>query len=99
METDTENRMAGQTDNRIVMYTTAWCGDCWRAKQVMQSMQVRYAEIDITHDEDAAATVIRLNNGHRSVPTILFPDGSILTEPPTATLMQKLESLRQAQLL
>jgi mycoredoxin len=77
----------------IVMYTTAWCPDCWRAKQVMDSMKVEYQEIDITHDQDAAELVIRLNRGNRSVPTIVFPDGSVLTEPRAATLMQKLQSL------
>lgn len=76
------------------MYTTAWCPDCWRAKVVMDLMKVRYAEIDITQDEEAAETVIRLNHGNRSVPTLVFPDGSILSEPPTVTLMQKLQSLQ-----
>lgn len=77
----------------IRMYTTPWCGDCVRAKQVMKSMQVNYEEIDITHDEEAAAEVVRLNNGNRSVPTIVFPDGSILTEPSAPVLAAKLESL------
>ena len=77
----------------IVMYTTAWCPDCWRAKQVMNVMRVRYAEIDITQDEEAAEHVIRLNNGNRSVPTIVFPDGSILTEPSIITLTKKIQSL------
>lgn len=77
----------------IRMYTTNWCPDCFRAKKVMQSMQVQFDEIDITHDEEAIELVIRLNNGHRSVPTIVFPDGSVLTEPSAIILMQKLQSL------
>jgi len=77
----------------IVMYTTAWCPDCWRAKQVMGSMKVNYQEINISEDEDAIELVIRLNNGNRSVPTIVFPDGSVLTEPSTGVLMQKLRTL------
>ncbi|MCC6165825.1 MAG: NrdH-redoxin [Caldilineaceae bacterium] len=78
---------------RIVMYTTRWCGDCHRAKQVMQSMQVPYTEIDISHDPEAADLVVRLNRGYRSVPTIVFPDGSVLTEPKTVTLVEKLQQL------
>ena len=77
----------------VVMYTTAWCVDCWRAKQVMDSMKVEYQEIDINEDEDAAEKVMHLNRGHRSVPTIIFPDGSVMTEPRTTTLVQKLQSL------
>ena len=75
----------------IVVYTTKWCPACWRAKQVMNSMQVGYKEIDITKDEEAVETVTRLNRGYRSVPTIVFPDGSHLTEPRTNVLKAKLE--------
>lgn len=78
----------------VVMYTTAWCPDCWRAKQVMNSMQVKYQEIDITNDEEATELVIRLNNGNQSVPTLVFADGTVMTEPPTHLLMQKLQSLQ-----
>ncbi|RIK58189.1 MAG: NrdH-redoxin [Chloroflexi bacterium] len=77
---------------QIVMYTTQWCGDCHRAKQVMKSLQVPYKEIDISHDPEAAELVVQLNRGNRSVPTIVFPDGSVLTEPKTATLVQKLQA-------
>ena len=76
----------------IRMYTTNWCADCFRAKKIFQSMNLTYEEIDITNDEDATELVIRLNNGNRSVPTIVFPDGTILTEPSTVTLVQKLQS-------
>lgn len=77
----------------ITMYTTNWCPDCWRAKQVMQAMKVAYTEININEDEDAVDTVIALNNGNRSVPTIVFPDGSVLTEPSASVLSQKLQTL------
>ena len=91
------DQMSNQQDNqaetatKIVMYTTNWCPDCWRAKQVMGAMKVAYHEVNINEDEEAVETVIRLNNGNRSVPTLVFPDGSILTEPTTAALAQKLQ--------
>jgi mycoredoxin len=77
----------------VVMYTTAWCVDCWRAKQVMDSMQVDYTEIDISEDEEATDLVMRLNRGYRSVPTLVFPDGTVMTEPRTNALVAKLQSL------
>lgn len=81
-----------EVQKNIVMYTTSWCPDCWRAKQVMSTMKVPYEEINITHDDDAVELVMALNNGNRSVPTIVFPDGSVLTEPPTSVLAQKLQT-------
>jgi mycoredoxin len=77
----------------VVMYTTAWCVDCWRAKQVMDSMKVEYTEIDISGDEEATELVVRLNRGFCSVPTLVFPDGSVMTEPRTTALVAKLQSL------
>ncbi len=43
-------------------------------------------EVNIEDDEDAAELVQTLNNGMRSVPTIVFPDGSVLVEPSNAAL-------------
>jgi len=77
----------------VVMYTTAWCVDCWRAKQVMDSMQVEYTEIDISEDDEAIELVMRLNRGYRSVPMLVFPDGTVMTEPRTTALVEKLQSL------
>ena len=75
----------------LTIYTTHWCGDCARTKSFLRRNAIPYEEIDIEHDASAAATVIRLNNGHRSVPTLVFPDGSILTEPSNRELAEKLE--------
>lgn len=85
--------MSTQTPQTIVMYTTPWCSACWRAKQVMDAMRVTFTEVDITEDEEATELVMRLNRGFRSVPTILFPDGSTLTEPNTVDLVSKLQTV------
>lgn len=75
----------------IVMYTTPWCGDCRRAKRVFDAVGVEYIEVNIERNPRAAEQVQRMNGGMRSVPTILFPDGSRLIEPSTATLEAKLQ--------
>lgn len=77
----------------IVMYSTSWCGDCRRAKRVFASLGVEFTEVDIEEDERAAEEVVRLNRGSRSVPTILFPDGSVLVEPSNAALEAKIAAL------
>ena len=80
-------------DAQIKMYTTTWCPDCWRAKSVMQSQGVEFEEIDIEGDEEAVELVQRLNNGNRTVPTIIFPDGEVMAEPTTTALMAKIAAL------
>lgn len=74
----------------ITVYATTWCPDCWRAKRVLKAEKAVYKWIDIDHDQDAARLVVELNHGLRSVPTILFPDGSVLVEPSSAELKAKL---------
>jgi mycoredoxin len=78
----------------ITIYTTEWCADCWRAKQIFKTMQVPYQEINISQDDDAIELVMQLNNGNRSVPTIVFPDGSVMTEPSTSALAQKVQAFK-----
>jgi mycoredoxin len=74
----------------ITVYATTWCGDCHRAKRVLDRLGVSYTWIDVDQDPGAAAEVIKINRGYRSVPTILFPDGSVLVEPSDPELEAKL---------
>ena len=46
--------------------------------------------MDIAQDPEAIAYVEEVNQGQRIVPTIVFPDGSILVEPSNAELAEKL---------
>ncbi len=75
----------------IVMYTTSWCGDCRRAKKWLNEHAVAYRDIDIDQDEAAAQVVMQINHGSRVIPTILFPDGSVLVEPSNRQLALKVE--------
>ena len=75
--------------NKIKMYATTWCGDCRMAKRWFDAHSIPYDSINIETDECAAAEVLRLNRGMRSVPTIVFPDGSVLVEPSARELAAK----------
>jgi mycoredoxin len=56
----------------IIMYTTAWCGDCRAAKRALEAAGLAYREIDVEQDELALARLVTLNGGRRSVPTLEF---------------------------
>jgi thioredoxin reductase (NADPH) len=74
----------------IVLYGTTWCPDCRRTKQFFGEQRIPYVNVDIERDAEAMAFVEQVNNGMRSTPTIVFPDGSILVEPSNAQLAEKL---------
>mgnify|MGYP003339589853 CR=1 FL=1 len=80
--------------NNIVMYSADWCGDCRRSKRLMDSLNVNYTIIDVEADPSASEKVIEINGGQRSIPVIVFPDGTHLTEPSDNDLKAKLESLK-----
>lgn len=46
--------------------------------------------VNIDQDPEAKQAVMAMNGGNASVPTILFPDGSMLVEPNYKQLRAKL---------
>jgi len=76
--------------SEIILYGTNWCGGSRRARLILDQHKIAYQWVDIDKDAQAAAWVEQANRGYRSVPTILFPDGSILVEPSNTELLQKL---------
>jgi len=85
-------KASARTSGEIVVYSTTWCGDCRRARRVIAEAGLTYREIDIEQNAEAARLVECLNDGLRSVPTILLPDGRTLVEPTNATLAAALRS-------
>ena len=77
------------SDQQIKMYATTWCGDCRMAKRWFDARGISYEYINIEEDDDAADYVMQVNHGRRSVPTIVFPDGSVLVEPSPRELAAK----------
>lgn len=82
--------MTRPQDREITMYGTTWCSDCTRSKRFLDGNRVPYTWINIDEQPEAAALVLRINRGKSIVPTIVFPDGSLLAEPSDAELGRKL---------
>ena len=74
----------------FTVYGTTWCGDCHRARAFLKDHNVEYTWVDIDSDSAARTYIQELNNGNRSVPTIVFADGSVLVEPSNMELKQRL---------
>ncbi len=77
----------------LTMYTTPWCAFCKRLKRQLAADGIEMAEIDIEQDEAAAEFVMTVNGGFQTVPTVVFPDGSALTNPSAAMVKARLHEL------
>ena len=77
----------------LTMYTTPWCGFCKRLKRQLAADGIEMVEVDIEQDPAAADYVMSVNGGFQTVPTVVFPDGSALTNPSAATVKERLQEL------
>lgn len=75
---------------KIILYGNSWCGGSRRARQLLEQYGIPYDWVNIDEDEAAAKLVEGINRGYRSVPTLIWPDGSSLTEPSETELRTKL---------
>src|SRR5215469_4336775 len=82
-------RVSGQ----LTMYTTPWCGYCRNLKRQLARDGIEMLEIDIERDAAAAEFVMSVNGGNQTVPTVLFPDGTALTNPSAAQVKAQLSEL------
>jgi len=76
----------------------SWCPDCKRAKTFLGQHRIEFNWVDMESDPTAQAEVERINDGKRIIPTIIFPDGLILTEPSNDELAEKLGIVREASM-
>ena len=88
--------MASESSNvewpSVLFYTMNDCADCKRSKALLKRLGVSYDEVNV--DEVAAATeeVKRLNNGRRTLPTIVIAGSVVLGEPSDRELERALRA-------
>jgi thioredoxin reductase (NADPH) len=83
-------------DSPLVVYGASWCPDCRRAKQFLTSHRIPFTWVDLETQPDQVAEVESRNDGKRIIPTIVFPDGSFLTEPSNDELADRIGLSRTA---
>ena len=73
-----------------IVFTTQWCGYCTRLKSQLSRAGIEFHEIDIEDRAEGAELVAQLNDGDLTVPTVVFRDGSALTNPSAAQVGSRL---------
>ena len=77
----------------LTMYTTPWCGYCVRLKKQLEREGIPFEEVDIERDPEAATLVESVNGGNQTVPTVVFADGTALTNPGFQTVLTKIRAI------
>ena len=77
----------------IKVYGADWCPDCHRAKNYLEQQQVPFQWINVDQNDEAQAYVREMNDNKLIMPTILFPDGTVMVEPSNAALSRKIKEL------
>lgn len=82
--------MQNPQQGTVTMFTTTWCGYCRVLKSALDRQGIDYSEVNIEQVDGAADFVMSVNDGNRTVPTVLFPDGSAATNPSPAEVAERL---------
>ena len=75
----------------LTVYSTPWCGFCTRLKRQLDASGVVYRDVDIDDDPVAAAYVMDVSGGSRTVPTVVFADGTALMNPPLKDVLARVK--------
>jgi len=77
----------------IKIYGADWCPDCHRSKNYLEQLQIPFRWINVDQNDEAQAYVREMNDNKLIIPTILFPDGTVMVEPSNAQLSRKIKQM------
>lgn len=77
----------------IILYSRPNCPMNRPVLQVLLAAQASFEYVDIAQDEDARQRVREINDSNETVPTLVFPDGSTLSEPGPNKMRAKLQEM------
>ena len=76
----------------VTICSAPWCGYCHRLMKQFDRAGVAYTSVDIERGPAAAQFVMDVNGGNQTVPTVVFPDGSALTNPSVKDVLARVGS-------
>ncbi len=74
----------------ITVYGAPWCPDCKRSKKFLAEHRIPFRWVDIDADPEGLRRVEELQQGGRTIPTIVFEEGDHLLEPSDGDLARRL---------
>ncbi len=83
--------MSNPSTEKITLYTSRWCAHSLSVERFLDNNEIAVHKINIDGKGESRARLIEINGGYASVPTLIFPDGTKLTEPSLSQLRKKLQ--------
>ena len=74
----------------IVVYGTSWCPDVMFARRYLDRHGVDYEYLDIDVNKQAMEALLDISGKDWLVPTVILPDGLVLSNPSIKELANKL---------
>lgn len=74
----------------VTVFSTEWCGYCKRLKLMLDKTGIEYTEVDIERTPGTPELIELVNDGNRTVPTVVFPDGTTATNPSLREVQARL---------
>ncbi len=76
----------------LTVYSTPWCGYCHRLMRQLDREGVPYTAVDIEREPQAAQYVREVNGGNQTVPTVVFADGTAMTNPSVKDVLARIDA-------
>ncbi len=88
--TDAAAELNQKHDSEVIMYSTAWCGYCKKARVLLNMQGVKYKDFDIEKSSSAKAEMRSL--GGQGVPVFLI-QGEVVKGFNQARVLELIEGL------
>jgi len=75
---------------RLTLYGTDWCLPAVRLADFLRLHAIDFDWIDVDESSQADTYMRQLNQGNRTVPTVVFDDGTVMTDPSQESVAAKL---------
>jgi glutaredoxin 3 len=72
MSAAADNEQPANSTPEVVMYSTAFCGYCQRARNLLERKGVNVREIKVDEDAGQRAIMLKRSGGRRTVPQIFI---------------------------
>lgn len=75
----------------LIVYTSTYCMHSRSVERFLKKNGIAAEIVNIDGNPEARQVVMSINRGYASVPTLVFPDGTQLTEPSYKQLRAKFD--------